>query len=506
METAVLTEKQLDDLVGGLKDANSALVEARKKMDENNTKVGELLAEQKKLKDEGGTQGARIDKIQADLTGLADKMTAIATQFTNYCDVTRQHMKALADSGQKQDTAYRYRGQGIIQNGQEVGGRGTGAIFESRQQALEIGMWLLASQKYNGEGKRNARAWLKEHRQDLRYLPNVPSDFPSFLGQDWIGGFHQRLRQNPDTILAQDLSGTASPGSVLTTPEFVRTLIRNVELHGKFRQNATVWPMGSNEVWIPRRRGGFTVYWEGEGEAMTTSDIDVDLLKMVAKKATVFHAYSNELNVDSAIALADALMFEVSLAFASEEDRIGFNGTGAGGNGAAGYAGFFGVLGMPNTDTATQPLLVTGAAGNDLTTEVTEAKLRAMTGLLPTWARAGAKWFMDKTILADLSAIARGTAGGPVVDFRDGLPPSIMGYPVVEVDRMPDSPSAASTKVFFLGDLRRAWYLGDRMGVEVETSEHYLWNKDQISLRAKERIGFLPAQANGCVVYKTGTA
>ena len=70
-------------------------------------------------------------------------------------------------------------------------------------------------------------------------------------------------------MATQDLAGRQTPGSVLVHPEFSNTLIRNVEEHGVFRQNALIWPMGSDTVHIPRRIGGLTVFWEGEAEAGT---------------------------------------------------------------------------------------------------------------------------------------------------------------------------------------------------------------------------------------------
>jgi HK97 family phage major capsid protein len=162
------------------------------------------------------------------------------------------------------------------------------------------------------------------------------------------------------------------------------------------------------------------------------------------------------------------------------------------------------VLGAPNT-AASDVQLVTGAATDDLSTEIRHGKLRAMTGLLPTWARGSAKWYMHRTILADITAIEVSSVA-LVTPFSDGTLSKIMGYPVVEVDAMVASSSvAASTKCLALGDLRKSWILGDRRSVTLDTSEHYAFNTDQLALRITARIAFLMAQGNGMVAYKSGT-
>lgn len=488
--SATLSPAQVEQLVDGLKRSNENLTAGRQAMDDCNRKVGELLTKQTAIeKAVGGPNGEAIAKIQSDLTGLADRMEGLAQQHTNLSRAVTQGLKALGSDGAAEDTAYVYRGP-----------NSRGTIWESKRQALEVGMYFMATMRRQTPARAYARQWLKDQKQDLRYLPQIPSSFVQDLGQEWV--------QSMNNIVfgkqwAQDLSGSATPGSVLVRPEFANILIRNVELHGRFRQNALVWPMGSDTVWIPRRVSGLSVYWEGEGEAASTTDPVFDLPSMTAKKMLMLHKWSSELDQDAAFALADIIMFEFSLAIALEEDRIGFNGDGSGGNSPS-FAGFFGVLGSPNT-AAFDVQLVTGAAGDNLTTEIKLPKLRAMTGLLPTWARANAKWYMNKTVLADLDAIEYST-GGPVVKYQDGRSASILGYPVVEVDQMPVSPSAASTKVLALGDLRASWYLGDRRAAELETSEHYAFNTDQLTARMKARIAYLRAQGNGMVAYKTGTA
>lgn len=491
---------RLEQAIEGLQAATKTVKDTRTEMEQMNSRVTELLKRQEAIESGQSTDRASLGDIKKELSTLAQKMEDVAKQHTEHVHITRNFMKQIAntDGGSERDGrgAWKFRGQ-----------NSKGAIFESRQQALELGAWLMATMKKDGPAKQAATRWLTDHRQDLRYLPQIPRSFIEGVNRQWMENF-QKLENGKAWL--QDLAGSTTPGSVLVHPSFVDTLIRNVEEHGRFRQNALIWPMASDLVYIPKRTGGFTVTWEGEAEAASETDPSFTLLAMAAKKMMFLHQYSSELNEDAFISLADIFMFESSLVIAQEEDRIGFNGTGAGGN-SPGFAGFWGVLGAAAHATEATaiannvPRLVTAAAGDDLTTETKVAKLRAMQGALPTWARPNAKWYAHRTVVADLGAIET-TGGGPLVDFSQGMLKRLLGDPIVEVDQMPVSPGAASTKMFAYGDLRRSWVLGDRRTPEVETSEHFAFNTDQLTVRVKARIAFLRAQADGMVVYSTGTA
>ena len=77
-----------------------------------------------------------------------------------------------------------------------------------------------------------------------------------------------------------------------------------------------------------------------------------------------------------------------------------------------------------------------------------------------------------------------------------------MGYPIVDVEGCPVSPSSAGNEVLALGDLRKSWVLGDRRNMEIETSEHFAFDTDQLTVRAKQRVSFLMLQGNGMIVLQ----
>jgi HK97 family phage major capsid protein len=497
-----ITPEQIEQLTEGITSAKAAMVKGQEEMAESNKQVGALLTQQEELKKSRDKHGQELEKVQKSLNDFALKMEGISHQYTDTIDTLRAQTKQMVAGGVNSDGAvYQVR----IGNGRDNHG---GSIFSCRQEALELGMFLMATMKSETDAKRYSRQWLADHRQHLRYLPNIPKSFIESIANPIV------KKEDVDRIVSgfgnwgavQAMSGLAAPGAALVHPEFANTLIRNVEMHGAFRANALVWPMGGDVVYIPRRKTGAAVVWETEAGAGEGTDPTFDMLGLTAKKMMALNSYSSELGEDAALSLADIFMFDFALAIAEKEDDAGFNG-----DGTSPYALFTGVLGASanatesTADSTFVPILVTGAAGANLTTEITAAKLREMTGHVHSWARPGCKWYMSRSVLSDVTGIET-TGGGPVVRIDEGNLARIMGYPVVEVEKMPASPSAASTKVLACGDLRKSWILGDRRKLELQTSEHYLFNTDSIAVRVTSRVGVLMQCGNGMVVYCTGTA
>lgn len=497
--TGTLTPEKVEELAAGIKEAKETLDQSRKTMEESNTKVGKLVEEQTELKKTTDSNQETLTKVEERIKALGDQMHTIAEGYTDTINRLREQMKQLGTDGGDERSAFVARG-------------GRGAIFSCRQEALELGHFLMATMKDdNQEAKAYARRWLQEHRQDLRFLPNIPKSFvehvanPILVKED-LDRINKFNAGQFGGLAAEAMTGGATPGSILVSPQFVATMIRNVEEHGAFRRNALVWPMGSDTVHIPRRSSGVVITWEGEGDTGTGTDPGFELLGMTAKKQMAIHAFSSELAEDAAISLADIFMFEFALAIAADEDGHGFLG-----DGTSTYHGFVGVIGATGSGTdataisTAVPHLVTGAAGADLASEITAAKLREMTGKVHTWA-TNVKWYLHRTLLATLTGIET-TGGGPVVQFSEGNAPQIMGYPVERVDKMPAASTVSTGEVCLaLGDLRKGWVLGDRRRMNVETSEHFYFSTDQIAIRVTARIAFLMTQGNAMVQYVTGSA
>lgn len=496
-------EEQMEKLLTSVEKTAQSLADVNAKMVKSNEQVGDALLRIKKI--ETGQESvanaeAEIKKLTLSLDSLATKVTSLAEQNTNLITIQRANTNAIAARGGHDGVAFR------VQNS-----KGS-AIFESRQQAVEIGMFLMATMNRESSSTQYAKKWIREHWNDLQHLPQVPkwAALDGKLNQN-MDNVVKRLQSQGLSYAAQDLASNATPGSSLVFPEFMNTMIRNVEEYGAFRRNATIWPMKSNQVYIPRRKSGLSVYWVTEAAAPSETDPSFDMLKLEVKKYAALSQYSSELAEDEmgAIALASLYVTEFAQAVAYEEDRIGFNGTGAGGNATTGYAGFLGVLGCDRQAYAAEGsedldkvLKYDAATGLDRTDEVTLKGLRAVTGLCHTWALPNAKWFMHRTVAADLEGIET-TGGGPIMSVDSTNTKSLLGYPLERCEAMPASPGTASTGTFAFGDLRKGWIMGDRRAMSIETSEHYAFNTDQITTRLTGRTGWLPWQPTAIVVYVT---
>lgn len=510
--TIEMGEKEVRELADGLKAARQELEKTRSSAEESQTKLAKALKELEELKaTQGGDSSAR-KKLEDTVSNLSGKIEQLANQNTNLVELVRKQSNTIADSGRMSEIAFRPRG---IERGVA---HGPSCFFESRQQAVEIGYFFMATMAPATNTRQYAQRWLKERVKDLRYLPQTPAfreggsikDLTQMLSGESLRQAQLFSDSRMASIGKQDLDTMTSPGSLLTFPQFADTFIRNVEEFGVARRNATIWPMSSDTTLIPRRKSGVTVVWVDEEGTLSEADPVWEQLRLTAKKVALLHKFSSELAEDeaAAISLADMIMFEFSLAFAIEEDRIAFKGDGTGGS-SPGYAGYWGLMGLDRQDYAAEGsedlnkvLRIAAATGLDRTDEVTLASLRKMIGLLHTWASPNAKWYGHRTVLQDLYAIET-TGGGPITSSDESGRRTLLGYPTEPVEALPASPGTASTGAFALGDLRRALTIGTRRQLLVETSAHAAFTTDQLVTRFTSRFGFLWTMPTSMVVYVT---
>jgi HK97 family phage major capsid protein len=280
--------------------------------------------------------------------------------------------------------------------------------------------------------------------------------------------------------------GVDADGGALVPPEFDNTIIDLKEKFGTFRPNSKVVPMARETKTVPRRTGGLTAYFVGEGATITDSTKQWDNVNLVAKKMAALAIFSSELQEDAIINIADDLAFEIAYAFANKEDECGFNG-----DGTSTYGGITGViqklLGLSSTIGDIAGLVV--GTGNTYV-ELTLADFNAVVGRLPQYAdTANAKWFMHKTFyhqVAEKLALAAGGVTSSEVSagmrtFR------FLGYPVQFAQVLPKA-EANSQVCALLGDLALASKFGDRRQTTVFLDPYSKTATDQLQIRGTQRI------------------
>lgn len=279
-------------------------------------------------------------------------------------------------------------------------------------------------------------------------------------------------------------------GGALVPAEFDRMIIRLVEKFGVFRQNARVRLMTRDLRTMPRRTGGISYGWYGEGGTISGSTPTYDNVGLFAKKLAALVVTSNELLEDAAISIADELAAEFAQAFAEAEDLAGFVG-----DGSPTYGGMIGVStklkGLSGTIANIAGLKV--ASGN-LFSEFLYQDFIDVTGLLPAYADRGAAWYCHRQFYT--GTMQKLEAAANITSARDAATgrPLFLNYPVNFTQVMPKADANSQIAALF-GDLSLACTLGDRRQRTLFTDPYSLSGNDQVQVRAIERVDLI---ANDC--------
>jgi HK97 family phage major capsid protein len=325
---------------------------------------------------------------------------------------------------------------------------------EAAEKAYRFGKWLHANVFTQHPGSAAAKTWCSEH------------------------------------IKAAQAEGTIQDGGYLVPNEFERTLIDLREMYGSFRANAKTVPMGSETKDIPRRTGGVTAYFVGEGSAGTTSSKAGDIVTLVAKKLMCLVPYSTEIAEDSIINLADDLAGEIAYAFALKEDQCGFLG-----DGTSTYGSIRGVTqalypGVSATIGSVAGIRVQATISTGTFISAVLADFQATIAKLPKYADTpNAKWYMHKSFYHAVPAALMAAAGGNnISDLQDGARKQMfLGYPVEFAQVMPTT-WAANTIYALFGDLSLAASFGDRRSTTLFSDPYSLSANDQVQIRGTERF------------------
>lgn len=285
--------------------------------------------------------------------------------------------------------------------------------------------------------------------------------------------------------------GVNEQGGALVPPEFDNMLIRLIERFGLFRGFTRVVNMASEVRTRPRRTGGVTAVWVGEGKAITASNQAYDNVNLVAKKLAALTVMSSEIGEDSAINIADEIAFEIGYAMALAEDQAGFNG-----DATSTYGGITGITqklkGLDGTIANIAGLFVGTAGSGASFNSLVLADFNNTVALLPQYADgAGAAWYCHRSFYFAVMQRLETAAGG--VTFREiaqgdrAARPLFLGYPVNFTQVMPRVP-ALSTIYALLGDISLGSMMGDRRNRTLFTDPYSLAANDQIQVRGTERI------------------
>lgn len=293
------------------------------------------------------------------------------------------------------------------------------------------------------------------------------------------------VSNNSDEIKAMG-EATSTAGGILVPDEFSSNIIDLRESYGLFRQHVRIEPMGSETLNIRRRSQGMTVYYPGEGQTLTASELKFNSVLLTAKKYAALGVYSSELGEDAVINFGDRIAEEAAYAFAVAEDDNGFNG-----DGTSAYASTIGIRtkikGLSSTIADIAGLVV--GSGNAYS-ELTLNDFLNVVGTLPVYADTpNAAWFAHKyfyyTVMLKLALASGGVTESEVIQGQ--RTPMFLGYPVRFAQKMPKA-EANSQVCTLLGDLNKGVALGDRRMITIAVSDQYKFDTDELAVKVTQRV------------------
>lgn len=259
--------------------------------------------------------------------------------------------------------------------------------------------------------------------------------------------------------------GTPADGGYTVPQDFYRTLITEIYELAQMRSQVTVVPMKTNVLTLTVGEHGPETYWTGEGATKTTTTMDFRQPTITAYKLASIIYLTDELIDDSAFDLVNVLISRFAENIAEKEDQALING-----NGTTQPEGLFQASGVGTR----------AVAGN-----LTFDDIINLIYDLPIKYRPNAKFVVNSNNVRELRKLkdsdGRYLWQDPV---SAGQPATIHGYPVIETYWAPESEIA-------FGDLKRAYWLGDRqrMTVKVSSDTETTFTQDKTAVRVVHRVG-----------------
>lgn len=256
---------------------------------------------------------------------------------------------------------------------------------------------------------------------------------------------------------AKSLSSTDGDGGYVAPIETENMIDRVLEEASPIRRIATVRKIGTGLFRKPVSTSQAAAGWAGESDARPeTTAPTLKLLDFPAGELYAMPAATQAL-LDDSVADVDAwLAEEVRDVFAAQETAAFVSGNGS--NKPKGFLSYQG-----GADALQE--IATGASGDFVAGDQYDT-LMALTYALKSRYRPGSSFVMNRRTLSTIRTIK--DADGNYVwtpGQEAGNPSTLLGYPVIEAEDMPDI-AAGSTAVAF-GDFRRGYLIADRQGVRV---------------------------------------
>jgi HK97 family phage major capsid protein len=302
---------------------------------------------------------------------------------------------------------------------------------------------------------------------------------------------------------------TRSAMDATTTPlptVYVPQVIELVWKYGQARQYATVYPLGSGTVKLPRLKAGeddfgyFGAGTAGMSQAVTEKRVSAELVTFTANKAGGLIRIPTEIEEDTFIPFGQFLARYIARQLAKLEDKTMFlaDGTGT-------YAG---QTGVGPYCVANPTYLQQLAGGKTKPSDATLGDFRTLRSKINAAALVdNAAYYMNPTMEALM--VTFNTIGSPLIyrPATGGQPATLDGFPIHWVGILPAYATIAAASAFLsmFGALDY-WYLGERGAPRIEVSREVFFATDEIAMRALERIDVEAMAIDAMATLQTAAA
>jgi len=295
--------------------------------------------------------------------------------------------------------------------------------------------------------------------------PSTASRSPSpFHGEEksaWDG--YMKSGASHGLELKAGLSSASNSAGYVVPPETERAIERRLMAGSPMREIATVRTVGSGVFRKPVSTAGVQAGWVAETAARPETDpATLALLEFSSADLYACPAATQSLLDDALIDLDEWLAAEVEDAFAAQETAAFVSGDGV--NKPKGF------LAYANAAEGTQTwgqigTVASGAAGGFASTNPAD-KLIDLIYAPKAQYRPNGRFVMNRRTVSAVRKFK--DADGNYVwspATRPGETASLLGYPVTEIETMPDV--AANSLSIAFGDFSRGYLIVDRAGVRV---------------------------------------
>jgi HK97 family phage major capsid protein len=274
-----------------------------------------------------------------------------------------------------------------------------------------------------------------------------------------------------------------------TPAEFRSELVRLQFVSSVMLPRVTIVPMSRDQALLPTATGGYTWGFVDKGAEMVDSKFTPNQIELNTAKGAGFAIVNNEDLTDPAYPVAPYVAAQLAEDAAKWIDGVILYGDADGGGATDGkFDGWAFASGVNNVPGETD-------ASPTFAEFLTFGTLDAMIAYLDELTANGAEFFMSPQAWSAIRAIQSNVSDGKGGVIASGVPVMLpngqwaydyMGFPVNRTSRCLVTPTVSKVAAF-LGNPKYI-YVGDRMNLTIDVSEHFRFSSDQTCFRAKQRF------------------